>query len=266
MDADGSNQVPFGTSSGYDADWQPLCTITGTIAGEMLTGTDGADVICGGGGNDTIVGGGGNDIIFGGDGSDKLDGGEGADIISGQGGNDTLIPGAGDDLVAGAGGADTVSYTLSLTPVSLSLTTGQATGEGLDTLVTMENAVGSATGDVLVGNKRANLLRGRAGGDRLLGADGNDVLGRRRKRHTQGRGGHGQMQARHRHRPPPLVRKSLRPCRASLSAHRIRSLETWRGSRLTSLSKKRPRAAANGRCDHIEETARGSGKRPPLAQ
>jgi hypothetical protein len=74
------------------------------------------------------------------------------------------------------------------------------------------------------------------------------------------------MQARHRHRPPPLVRKSLRPCRASLSAHRIRSLETWRGSRLTSLSKKRPRAAANGRCDHIEETARGSGERPPLAQ
>jgi Tol biopolymer transport system component len=176
MDADGSNQVPFGTSSGYDADWQPLCTITGTIAGEMLTGTDGADVICGGGGNDTIVGGGGNDIIFGGDGSDKLDGGEGADSISGQGGNDTLIPGAGDDLVAGAGGTDTVSYALALTPVSLSLTTGKATGEGLDTLVTIENAIGSASGDVLVGNKRANLLRGRAGGDRLLGADGNDVL------------------------------------------------------------------------------------------
>lgn len=174
MDANGENNVPLG--SGFDADWQPLCTISGTEYGETVNGTEEADVICAGGGNDTVLGGGGNDIMFGGDGNDRLVGGDGADILAGQAGNDTIMPGTGDDLVAGATGTDTVSFAAAVAAISLSLTTGKATGEGLDTLVTIENAIGSRRGDVLAGDRLKNVLLGGAGADRLSGAAGNDVL------------------------------------------------------------------------------------------
>lgn len=174
MDANGDDPVPLG--SGSDPDWQPLCTINGTAEGETITGTEGRDVICAGGGNDTILGGAGNDIVFGGDGSDALLGEEGADILSGQGGNDTISPGAGDDLVVGATGIDTISFGAAVTPISLSLKTGKATGEGLDRLVSVENAIGSRVADSLAGDRLKNVLRGGAGPDSLSGAGGNDRL------------------------------------------------------------------------------------------
>jgi Tol biopolymer transport system component len=174
MDADGDNSVPLG--GGFDADWQPLCTINGTANSETVSGTEGPDVICAGPGNDTVHGGGGNDIVFGGGGNDRLNGGEGADILAGQGGNDTLVPGPGDDLAAGATGTDTVSFAAALASVSVSLTSRRATGEGLDVLVTVENATGTLRGDILVGDQLKNKLRGAGGGDRIKGEAGNDVL------------------------------------------------------------------------------------------
>jgi Tol biopolymer transport system component len=174
MDDDGSNEVPL--ADGLTPNWQPLCTINGTAASETLTGTSGRDVICGLGGADVIRGGDGNDIIFGGDGNDRIIGGNGDDIVVGQAGNDMLLPGPGKDLAVGAAGLDTVSYATSLFAISLSLIAGTATGDGADTIVSVENVIGSSKADALTGKSGANVLTGRGGNDRLAGSSGNDLL------------------------------------------------------------------------------------------
>jgi dipeptidyl aminopeptidase/acylaminoacyl peptidase len=174
MDDDGSNEVPL--ADGWPANWQPLCTINGTPASETITGTSGRDVICGLGGADVIRGGDGNDIIFGGDGNDRIVGGNGDDTLVGQAGTDTLLPGPGKDLVVGAAGLDTISYATSLFAISLSLKAGTATGDGADTIVSVENVIGSSKADQLAGKSGPNVLTGRGGNDHLVGSYGNDLL------------------------------------------------------------------------------------------
>ena len=174
MDRDGANVVPLHT--GLAPDWQPLCTITGTDAGEPITGTSARDIICAGGGNDTIKSGDGDDIVFGGSGNDRLVGGPGGDILSGQEGSDTILPGPDNDFVVGGDGTDTVSFLGSGLGIVASLTSGVANGEGNDWITSVENMIGSATGDSLTGSRKTNVLAGRGGGDRLYGGAGDDRL------------------------------------------------------------------------------------------
>jgi len=181
--------------------------LRGGPGNDDIDGGDGDDVVDGDAGNDTLSGGAGNDTVsfFGGpavtvnlatgqatgEGNDSLAGfenaeggshadaliGDGGDnALTGRGGNDSLDGGGGDDLLRGNGGADTVSYTGAPGPVSVNIPGGSATGDGTDTLVGIENAVGGPAGDTLIGNGQANMLIGMGGADTLVGGDGNDLL------------------------------------------------------------------------------------------
>ncbi|UVM23305.1 retention module-containing protein [Pseudomonas wadenswilerensis] len=138
--------------------------------GNTLTGTGGDDTLLAGAGNDTLNAGTGNDVLIGGDGNDFLYGGDG---------NDQLIGGAGDDLLDGGAGIDTASYSGAVSAVTVNLNTagGQNTGgAGTDTLVAIENLIGTDYNDTLTGNGNANLLHGGLGNDTLIGGGGDDVL------------------------------------------------------------------------------------------
>ncbi|MDP9490627.1 MAG: hypothetical protein M3P42_00245 [Actinomycetota bacterium] len=147
-------------------------TIIGTEGNDVLTGTDDDDVIVGLGGDDIINGGPegfATDALCGGEGNDVLNAGNGLIAgMSGDGGDDRLEP--GDVVFAIA------VYLDSPTPISVDLATGTATGLGTDTVVGIDNVIGSQFDDVLAGNLRVNFLDGRGGNDRLTGLAGRDVL------------------------------------------------------------------------------------------
>jgi len=138
---------------------------------------------------------GGADVLNGSNGSDTLDGGDGNDTLNGGVGNDTLIGGTGNDVLNGGGGIDTASYFSSSSGVRVdlgALLNGVAQpqntgGAGMDTLVSVENLIGSEFGDHLSalvsssgsyfsGLGGADVLNGSNGSDTLVGGDGNDTL------------------------------------------------------------------------------------------
>jgi Tol biopolymer transport system component len=114
-----------------------------------------------------------------GSGADSLVGTAGDDSIHGLSGNDTLAGGLGNDLLDGGDGIDTADYSgaASGVTVSLAFTTVQNTrAAGKDTLIDIENLLGSAFNDTLTGNAQANFLTGGAGNDKLTGNVGDDTL------------------------------------------------------------------------------------------
>ncbi|MFM8276777.1 MAG: calcium-binding protein, partial [Cyanobium sp.] len=99
--------------------------------------------------------------------------------ILGSGFGDTLEGDNGNNIIDGAAGSDTVSYrnAASGVTISLSLTTSQATGgAGFDTLLNLENIIGSSFSDRLQGSALANVILGGDGNDLLVGTNGSDVL------------------------------------------------------------------------------------------
>jgi len=127
-------------------------------------------------GADTVTevrGGPGRDLLFGGDGHDLLLGGAGDDGLLGGGGFDRLDGGAGDDV------RDRVSYQRRRRPVTVDLAegTGGARGER-DLLIEVEEVVGGRAADVLRGSAGADTLIGGEGParDRAHGRGGDDVV------------------------------------------------------------------------------------------
>ncbi|WP_426955018.1 beta strand repeat-containing protein [Muricoccus radiodurans] len=112
-----------------------------------------------------------NDVLYGSDLNDSLLGGGGDDFLQGNGGADTID---------GGGGQDTVSYAdARFTGVFVNLLNGVGSGgvAAGDSLTNVENLVGSALDDVLLGNDvSANQLDGGDGNDFLRGGFGADVL------------------------------------------------------------------------------------------
>ncbi|NMY27102.1 retention module-containing protein [Pseudomonas sp. WS 5021] len=139
-------------------------------AGTTLNGTSGDDIILAGAGNNILNGGDGNDVLSAGNGNNEMHGGNG---------NDLLFSGIGNDLLDGGAGIDTVSYahaTAGVT-VNLGLASAQITGgAGTDTLMALENLVGSNFNDFLTGNGNNNLISGGLGNDTLKGEGGDDIL------------------------------------------------------------------------------------------
>ncbi|MEC9345696.1 MAG: hypothetical protein VYB54_05675 [Pseudomonadota bacterium] len=184
--------------------------IAGGAAGDVLRGEAGDDVLNGGSGDDLIAGGDGIDTadfsddaagvtaslltgtatgvdsgndtltgienLTGGSGDDSLTGDTGANALSGGIGDDTLIGNAGNDTLDGGADTDTVDYAAAAGPVAVDLDAGTATGDGTDSLVAIENAIGSANADTLSGTADDNLLVGNAGNDVLSGRAGDDTL------------------------------------------------------------------------------------------
>ncbi len=130
---------------------EPASIIDGTSGADTLDGTAAIDLIRGDAGNDTLKGAAGDD---------QLDGGAGNDILDGGAGNELAV---------------FYSATASI-KIDLADTTAQNTGQGMDTLIGNEGAVGSLFADIIQGDAKVNQLHGDAGDDELNGRAGNDLL------------------------------------------------------------------------------------------
>jgi Ca2+-binding RTX toxin-like protein len=187
--------------------------LVGTWRDDLIRGLDGADKLSGEGGSDRLEGGEGNDRVHGGagndyiwedwdiSGDDKLFGGDGSDNIFGGDGDDQLIGGRGEDYLDGGAGNDILdggrfndSYVPAWwqdwdvagfngadTGVSVNLRTGFAKdGQGgTDTLIDIEEIIGTQFDDRLVGGNAANNswegFEGGQGDDYINGGSGFDV-------------------------------------------------------------------------------------------
>ena len=125
---------------------------------EVLIGTAFGDQITGSTGNDGLFGGGGNDTVYGGDGNDRIGGG------------------IGDDSMFGGLGIDTADYSSVTGNLSINLTSGAATGQGSDTLIGFENAIGGSGNDTISGTAGDNVLSSGAGNDSVSAGAGNDSV------------------------------------------------------------------------------------------
>jgi Ca2+-binding RTX toxin-like protein len=131
------------------------------ISIENLLGDNGADHFTGDSGDNVLWGKGGDDVLHGGDGNDILDGGAGNDILDGGAGNDT------------ASYADATSLVI----VNLSNIGAHGTeGAGIDTLISIENLIGSNYNDLLTASSSGSTLNGGLGNDDLISGSGNDTL------------------------------------------------------------------------------------------
>jgi Ca2+-binding RTX toxin-like protein len=186
-------------------------TVNGNGGNDVVCGGEGDDVIHGDAGEiDLISGDAGNDMIDGGaggtdgavyafaggpvtadlntghasgEGTDTLSGVEGVvgsqfnDQLSGDGSAFNWFAGVpGNDAIDGRGGFDAVFYTFATGPVIVNLRKGRTSGEGNDTLASIEGASGGLYGDVLSGNAAVNILLGREGNDTINGGRDADVL------------------------------------------------------------------------------------------
>ncbi|MDP7468385.1 MAG: calcium-binding protein, partial [Alphaproteobacteria bacterium] len=142
---------------------------------DTLLGGDGNDWLYGGDGDDDLHGGAGWDYLFGGTGNDFLYGGDNSDYLFGGAGADVLDGGADNDY--GFGNRDTASYINSASGVKVKLSgTGSGGDAEGDTLINIENLVGSEHDDYLFGDTGDNVISGYNGNDRIYGGDGNDEL------------------------------------------------------------------------------------------
>ncbi len=185
-------------------------SLTGSTANNKLEGLGGNDTLNGGAGADTMIGGdgtdtyavdnagdfdqrkqrrfatGGNDIVYIPRAYTLTANVErlrlmlsGASNGTGNALDNILYAGDGNNVLDGAAGTDTVSYVFASAGVTVSLASAgaQATGgSGTDTLISIENLIGSGFNDSLTGNTANNVLDGGAGSDFLNGATGADTM------------------------------------------------------------------------------------------
>ncbi len=132
-----------------------------------------------GGGDDSIFGGNGNDYLVGNGGNDYFRDGYGAGRIYGGNGRDTLEATLnGAHTFYGGSGSDTVSYDRSTQGVTIDLQAGTSEGGWAenDTLVSVENVIGSRGIDRIFGNDDNNLIRSGDASDRVAARGGNDTV------------------------------------------------------------------------------------------
>jgi Ca2+-binding RTX toxin-like protein len=214
--------APQNTSAAGTDTLAELENLKGGTGGDTLGGDAGPNVLTGNGGDDVLIGLGGDDTLDGVAGNDTADysaapsavmldlgasapqntGGAGTDtlvamenavgsafddwlggstannILLGADGADWLAGLAGDDMLTGGPGADTASFATAPAAVTVNLTlaTAQPTGDGNDTVTTIENVIGGPLGDTLTGDGANNVLDGGPGNDALAGGDGADTL------------------------------------------------------------------------------------------
>jgi Ca2+-binding RTX toxin-like protein len=113
---------------------------------------------------ENLTGGDGNDELTGDAGPNVLTGGLGDDKLSGAGGDDRLVPGPGANTLDGGDGTDVVSFAgATAAVVILAANTASAFGD-THAITNVENVIGTAGDDVLVGDDASNVLDGGSGG------------------------------------------------------------------------------------------------------
>lgn len=141
-------------------------SVLGSSHDDQVQGDAVGNVLDGGQGQDWLISFGGGDVLRGGDGHDSLWGGDAADVIEG---------GAGDDVIDGGAGADTATYASATAGVEIDLRIMEdqlTRGAGVDTLISIENIIGSAFADVLTAGLGANIFTGGTGDDHFVFAPG----------------------------------------------------------------------------------------------
>ena len=141
--------------------------ITGNSEDNVLKGLSGDDIISGKEGDDEIDGGLDNDTLYGGKDQDTLYGSFGDDFLEG---------GLGNDILDGGAGTDVISYEGAQNSVDIHLDTGIATGDGVDSILDIENVIGSDYADTITGNDAANTIFGGAEDDTIYGGKQDDTL------------------------------------------------------------------------------------------
>ncbi len=113
-------------------------------------------------------------------GNDTLVGGSNDDLLQGLGGNDFLDGGFGFDVIDGGAGNDTTTYDFFSGPIVANLATGEVSFPGnsnrTDTLISIENIIGSQGNDTIIGDNGDNRIEGNAGNDLLDGGFGFDII------------------------------------------------------------------------------------------
>ena len=143
-------------------------TLGSNIEDGTVVGTD----------NFTLFGNAAANILRGNSATNGLLGGDGNDNLSGLGGNDFLTGGKGADRLDGGTETDTANYSESAARVSINLLAGTASGGDAkgDTLISIEDLVGSNHDDKLTGNAASNDISGEAGDDTIEGGANGDLL------------------------------------------------------------------------------------------
>jgi subtilisin-like proprotein convertase family protein len=144
--------------------------VYGGIGDDRLSGTDGVNEIRGSPGNDTIRSLDGGDVVF---------AGLGDDIVHAGPGDDTVYGNPGSDVIDGGEGSDWAKFKPGAFAVDVSLAAGTSTGEGRDTLQSIENVNGTKLADVLTASTAGNILLGGDGADTIHAKDnvgGNDQV------------------------------------------------------------------------------------------
>ncbi len=163
--------------------------IIGGDSGDRLIAGSTSARIDGFGGNDFLFAFSGNDSIFGGAGNDFISGANSTDQLFGEAGDDTLNGGTGIDTLNGGADRDTADYADRTGGVGVNLQNGATQSAGAlnaggfysggfteDSLVSVENAIGSGFGDRLVASNAGSRLDGRGGNDNISGLNGADTL------------------------------------------------------------------------------------------
>lgn len=177
-------------------------TITGSMGDDIIHYSAGRDVINGGTGNDwmnftssgytntlsvdlnlnkyTIQSSSGS-VVSTITNIENVVGSTNSDLLVGNSGNNIFMGGEGNDTINGGSGIDTASYAQA-GGVTISLATGIATEkhddfytESTDTLIGIENVIGSAFHDKITGNSSSNVITGGTGNDTLDGGSGYDT-------------------------------------------------------------------------------------------
>ena len=155
--------VVMGTDTNVDLSTIAFNFFDGPTDRVTVTGDGSAETIIGSSVGNTIHGNGGNDHLTGGGSDDILEGGAGADVLNG-----------------GANGSfgDIASYQHSTAGVNVQLQYGIVQGGDAqgDTLIGIENLIGSSKADTLYGNSGTNTILGGEGNDHIKGLNGADVL------------------------------------------------------------------------------------------
>jgi Ca2+-binding RTX toxin-like protein len=149
---------------------------------------------------------------------DIITGGAADEQLYGNGGADTLVGGAGADLLDGGTGTDTADYSAASAAVTISLdgTAGSGAEAAGDTIVNIEQLIGSGFNDTLGGSTGDDTLWAGAGNDTVSGGAGNDNPFRRgRQRYPDRRRGQRYAGWWHRLRHRRLFRGALRRHRLS---------------------------------------------------